>query len=46
MNNYRQVTFRFGTLAFNSLTGYLFGMFHPGAAAFINKGLINTLCLN
>lgn len=42
-DNYRQVTFRFGTLAFNSLTGYLFGMFHPGAAAFINKGLINTL---
>ena len=42
-DNYRQVTFRFGTLAFNSLTGYLFSMFHPGAAAFINKGLINTL---
>lgn len=42
-DNYRQVTFRFGTLAFNSLTSYLFGMFHPGAAAFINKGLINTL---
>lgn len=40
-DNYRIVTFRFGTLAFTSLTGFLFNMYHPGAAAMINKGIID-----
>lgn len=40
-DNYRTVTMRFGTLAFTSLTGFLFNMYHPGAASMINKGLVH-----
>ena len=37
-DNYRVVSFRAGTMAFNSLTGFLFGMYSPAGASLANKG--------
>lgn len=42
-DNYRIVTFRFGTMAFTSFLGFLFNMYHPGAAALVNKGRIHEI---
>lgn len=42
-DNYRVVTFRFGTMAFTSFLGFLFNMYHPGAAALVNKGRVHEI---
>lgn len=42
-DNYRIVTFRFGTMAFTSFLGFLFNMYHPGAAALVNKGRVHEI---
>lgn len=42
-DNYRIVTFRFGTMAFTSFLGLLFNMYHPGAAALVNKGRVHEI---
>lgn len=42
-DNYRVVTFRFGTMAFTSFLGFLFNMYHPGAAALVNKGRVHEV---
>lgn len=42
-DNYRFVTVRFGTLAFTSVIGFLMNMYHPGAAAMVNKGRVHSL---
>ena len=42
-DNYRVVSFRFGTMGFTSLIGFLSGMYHPGAAALANKGRVHQI---
>lgn len=42
-DNYRVVSFRVGTLAFTSLSGFLLNMYSPAAAALANKGRVHSM---